>query len=290
MPPDPIPAFVNCLAGTAAAARRALEADARFAVHAVEPARLRDAVAAEVERGSERILVCGGDGTIAAAAAVVAGTGVELAILPGGTLNHFARDHGIPTALDEALEVAAGAGIRRADVGWVNDRLFLNTSSVGAYVSFVRRRERLERWLPYSVASFLAGAQILVGLDHRALVLATEGVVVNSHTPLVFIGVGERETALPSLGSRVEGGRRGLHAILVHGRARARVMALALAAAAAGVRRVARTPHLDSFVLDACTVELPKGSTRVSVDGEIVKMATPLRYRIARDAFTLVAP
>src|SRR5689334_8315035 len=44
----------------------------------------------------------GGDGTIRSVAGVLAGTGVPLGVLPLGTLNHFARDLGIPTDLDEA--------------------------------------------------------------------------------------------------------------------------------------------------------------------------------------------
>ena len=49
-----------------------------------------------------RILIAGGDGSIRTAAQAVAGKDIELAVLPSGTLNHFAKDHGIPTDLDEA--------------------------------------------------------------------------------------------------------------------------------------------------------------------------------------------
>ncbi len=68
------------------------------------------------------------------------------------------------------------------------------------------------------------------------------------------------------------------------------VVALGLAAVARGVRRVSRNPRLDSFLLDRCTVEIPRHSARVSVDGEIIKLQPPLHYRVLRNALTLVVP
>lgn len=290
MRPVPIPAILNCHAGTAAAAAPVLAADDRFELHEVEPAELHDSVRAAIAKGARRVLVCGGDGSIASAAAVVANTGVALAVLPGGTLNHFARDHGIPLDPAEALDTAAGEATRLVDVGFVNDRLFLNTSSVGAYVSFVRARERLERWLGYRAASFVAALRLLMRLRGHSLVIELEDGIQHYHTALVFIGVGERELAMPLLGSRVQSGRGGLHALVVSGRAPARILALLLAAAARGVKTVSRRPRFDSFLLERCTVEMPGRSARVAADGEIVTLAAPLRYRVARGAFVLVAP
>ena len=290
MASDRIPAIVNCRAGTAAAAIPFLAADSRFDLQKVEPADLQGALRAAVEKGGRRVLVCGGDGTVAAAAGEVVNTKVALAILPGGTLNHFARDHGIPTDLQEALDTAAGDATCTVDVGFVNDRLFLNTSSVGAYVSFVRARERLERWLGYRTASFVAALRLLTRLRGHSLVLEAEDDLQHYHTALVFIGVGERELAMPLLGSRVPDGRSGLHAIVVSGRAPARIVALMLAAAARGVSRVSRNPRFDSLLLDRCSVEMASSTARVAVDGEIVTLAAPLRYRIARDALVLAAP
>ena len=287
---SPIPAFVNATAGSAKAAAAAIAADGRFALHEVEPASLADAVRTEIERGARRVLIAGGDGTIAAAAAVTAGTGVELAILPEGTLNHFATDLGIPTDTAAALDTAAGGSTQVVDVGFVNDRLFLNTSSVGAYVLFVRTRERLEPTFGYHVGSAIAAIRILARLRSFFVELEVDGHVRRYRSPLVFIGLGERELARPGLGKRVEGGRRGLHLIVVAGKRRARLMVLALAAAARGIRALARTPHVDSFLVERCTVELPRPLGNVALDGETIPLHAPLRYRLVRDALTIVAP
>ncbi len=237
-----------------------------------------------------RILVSGGDGTIGSAAAIVAGTKVELAILPGGTLNHFAKDCGIPEDLAEAADVASSGRTVAMDVAYVGDKLFLNTSSIGAYVSFVRVRERFEKRLGYRLASFLALIRILVRLRTVRIELEMGGRSRWYTTPLIFIGVGERELKMPKLGSRVERGRTGLQLIVISGSSRARLFVLALAAAARGTRSAARTPELDSFIVDRCSIDLGRDQASIAVDGEILVMKTPLEYRIEREALNVVVP
>jgi diacylglycerol kinase family enzyme len=144
-----IPAFVNSEAGTADHACEALAKESTFKVERIAPADLAPRVRKAIESGARRILIAGGDGTIATAARELRGKSCELAILPAGTLNHFAQDLGLPTDLDEAVRVAAGSVTRCIDVAEVNGRLFLNTSSVGVYVTYVRTRERLERRFGY---------------------------------------------------------------------------------------------------------------------------------------------
>src|SRR5688572_16754451 len=134
-----IPAFVNSAAGNADEVDRAL-LKAGFDVRRVAPNELTRAVRAAVAEGATRVAAVGGDGTVSAAAAAIAGTEVELVVIPAGTLNHFARDHGIPTDVDAACAIATSGRVERVDVAWVNDRLFLNTSSVGIYANFVRVR------------------------------------------------------------------------------------------------------------------------------------------------------
>jgi diacylglycerol kinase family enzyme len=285
-----IPAFLNSKAGTADKCSEILEKSGRFDVHSVAPEKLRDAIQSAVDNGAKRILVAGGDGSIGTAAAVLAGRNVELALLPGGTLNHFARDHGIPTDLAEALEVAVSGVTRKADVAYVGDRLFLNTSSIGAYVTFVRVRERFERRFGYRIASALAAVRIMTRLRPVRVKVEVNGRTNTYRSPIVFVGVGQREMQMPSLGSRVPDGQRGLQVMVVSGSGAARVLALAFAAVARGTKNASRTPDMDSFIVDKFAIELRHSSSGVAVDGEIVAMETPLEYRIARDALTIVVP
>ncbi len=283
-------AFLNSACGNADKARDALKA-AGVEVEEARADELRDHMERAVGGGARRILVAGGDGTIASAASLVAGKKTELAILPGGTLNHFAKDHGIPTDLDEAATVAATGTVEGADLGYVNDKVFLNTSSIGAYVTFVRVRERFEKNFGYAIASFLAFVRMFSSLRTFGVELEVEGKKKSYRTSLVFIGVGERELQLPTLGSRIRPhGKRGLHVMIVQGRRPARLFAVALAGIARGTKEASSLPQFDSFIVDSCTIDLRRPAATIALDGELKRMNTPLEYRIERDAIRLVVP
>jgi YegS/Rv2252/BmrU family lipid kinase len=86
---------------------------------------------AAVRDGADLVLVCGGDGTVTAAAAGVAGSGVPLALIPLGTGNLLARNLRLPIDLGEALTIALTGSNRSLDVGVANDRPFLTMAGLG---------------------------------------------------------------------------------------------------------------------------------------------------------------
>lgn len=280
-------AFLNARCGNVEKAREALE-KAGFDLEEVEPKELERCIKRAIDGGTRRVLVAGGDGTIATAAGLVARTGIELAILPGGTLNHFARDHNIPTDLDEAARVASDGIVVGADIGYVNDCVFLNTSSIGAYVTFVRDRERFEKHIGYTLASVAAFFKTLRQIRSFTVTLANERGKRSYRASLVFVGVGERELKMPALGSRVNNGKRGLHVMVVRGRTRARLFNLGLAAIARGTKEAEKLPEFDDFIVDDGRIDLNRPRTMLGLDGELKGMDTPLEYRIERDALKLV--
>ena len=285
-----IPAFINPTAGNADDARTALSGIPNVEIREADAKSLAGEIRRAVERGAQRVIVAGGDGTVATAASVIAGTNVSLAILPAGTLNHLAKDLGIPTDLRAAAQVAVSGTITTIDLGRAGDRLFVNTSSLGAYVSFVRTRERLERMLPYWLASLIASVRILFRLRRLRVEIEVDGRTSTVATPLVFVGVGERELKLPRLGGRVDGGRRGLHVIVVRTRGAARLMAVGLEAVARGLTSVSRGPAVGAFLVDRCRIELPVSSARIAVDGEVIEAPGTLDYSLWRDALRVVVP
>ncbi|MFJ8885640.1 diacylglycerol kinase family protein [Streptomyces sp. NPDC102402] len=70
-----------------------------------------------VRHGVSLVVVCGGDGTVRAAAEALAGTGVPLAVVPCGTGNLLARNLGLPVKPAEALAVALRGAPHRIDLG-----------------------------------------------------------------------------------------------------------------------------------------------------------------------------
>jgi diacylglycerol kinase family enzyme len=285
-----IPAFVNPLAGNFKEARDALASSGHFDIREVEPNKLEEETKHAVASGSKRILIAGGDGSIRAAAQAVSGADAELAILPGGTLNHFAQHHGIPTDLAEAAKVAIGTKTKTVDVGLAGERVFLNTSSIGAYINFVRLRDRLEPRFGYRLASLIALIRIFFRMPTVGIEVEVEGQLRTYRTPLLFVGVGTRELQLPHLGDRVVQGERGLHVFVVRGRKRGRLLAVALAAVAQGVETARRLPELDAFLVEQFTIDLRRPQATVAFDGEMESMETPIDYRLVRDGLRIVVP
>lgn len=120
---------------------------------------------------TEAVGVAGGDGSVAAIAALASRRGLPLVVLPAGTLNHFARDVGVDSVDDAAAAVNAGTAVA-VDLAVVavdgsQERPFLNTASLGGYPDLVRLRERWQRrWGKWPSAAFalitvLAAAQPL---------------------------------------------------------------------------------------------------------------------------------
>jgi len=280
-------AFLNAACGNAEAAREALTA-AGFELEAVQPQELEKRLKEAIGQGTRRIIVAGGDGTVATAASLVARTKTELAVLPGGTLNHFAKDHGIPTDLGKAALVAGDGPVVGADIGYVNDGVFLNTSSIGAYVTYVRERERLEKHFGYVIASVIAFVWMLSEIRTFSVTLEVGGEKKTYRASLVFIGVGERELKLPILGNRVKNGRRGLHVMIVQGGRPARLFALAIAGITKGSRQAEKLPEFDEFLVDSCRIDLTRPTATIGLDGELRRFRTPLDYHIERDALQLV--
>lgn len=95
--------------------------------------------------GQSALVVGGGDGTLGSVASILAGTDVALGILPLGTLNHFAKDLGVPLKLEAAMDVIAAGQSQRIDVAEVNGRIFVNNSSVGVYPFLVEERTAEQR-------------------------------------------------------------------------------------------------------------------------------------------------
>jgi diacylglycerol kinase family enzyme len=145
---------------------------------------------AVAERGDPLLVVGGGDGTISAAASAIVGTETRLGILPLGTLNHFARDLGIPTDLDEAAKLIAADSDRRVDVAEMNGRIFINNSAIGLYPLMVIDRDLQRKRFGRSkkLAMIVASFRTLARFGHQRLTLTVNDEKERIETPLLFVG------------------------------------------------------------------------------------------------------
>ena len=148
------------------------------------------ALARQARETGGLVAVGGGDGTVSAVAAALVDGSVPLGVLPMGTLNHFAKDLGIPLDLEGAVRTLFTGTEARVDVGEVNGRVFLNNSSVGLYPQIVREREREQqhgrsKWVAFAHAT----ARVLRrGVTLHVEVQADRGGPHLLDTPFLFVG------------------------------------------------------------------------------------------------------
>lgn len=260
-------------------------------VRLVEPGEL-DRHCAEIAGadGIAALVAAGGDGTVSTVASAVAGTGLALGVLPMGTLNHFARDSGIPLNLKEAAAIVAAGRTRQVDAAEVNGRVFVNNSAVGLYPMLVRERESQQRRLGRTKrrAMMVAAARAMWRFKSRRLTLRFAGMKAPVETPLLFVGNNKYETGLLSLGRReaIDRGELCLYAPLARSR---------LGFAWLSLRAVLGRPdRQDDFLtvegIEEAEIDSRRHSLIVALDGEAMPMVTPLRYRVRKGALKLIVP
>jgi diacylglycerol kinase family enzyme len=289
----PLPVIVNTAGGAAGRAGDSLSdhiqsafkaAGQSVALELVDGDRLRETI--ELHSTARRVVVGGGDGTLNTAAAIVAEAGSELAILPLGTLNHFARQLQVPPDLEAAAALAVTGAARNVDIAEAGGRVFINNLSAGAYVDLVRRREALH-W-PKVLATIPAAWRTLRKLRSRSFELTLDGESRSIRTPLLFIGNNryEVEKGHPSERATLDDGKLSIYAAAPLSRT---------ALVAAAMRTLAGHPRMHrDFVLDETAQEVridgPSAALEVALDGEPCRFDLPLTIRIRPRALAVVAP
>jgi diacylglycerol kinase family enzyme len=122
--------------------------------------------------GARAIGVFGGDGSINAAVGVALDKGCPLVVIPGGTLNHFARDLGLQS-IDDAVNAVKAGQLVQVDVGTIDEHPFVNTASFGSYSKLVEAREQLEGSIGKWAALVVALVRVL--RDGRPLAVTIDG-------------------------------------------------------------------------------------------------------------------
>ena len=260
-------------------------------------------------KGTDAVIVLGGDGTFNEAANGLAGTETALGVLPGGSTNVFARTIGMTNDPIEAtgeLLAALGTGlggITRVGLGNVNGRRFLFHVGVGfdaAVVSQVEKRSALKKYLGHAFFAYCALRTWAFGYDRRhphfSVVLHTVGgdrvevedgyfaIVMNSN-PYTYAG--ERAFNLaPGTDLTTP-----LTAVILRSLGAPTVVGMAAAALRASPtgppprhRKVAVVPGVAEATVTA------RGTVPYQMDGEPLGDAAEVRFRWEPDSLRLVMP
>ena len=258
-------------------------------IHAAHGNDLVAALRQAVEQRPDAVYAGGGDGTIATAATYLVDTGIPLGVIPLGTLNHFARDIGVPIPWREAVPALAAAPIRAVDVAEVNGRIFINNCSLGSYAEAVRRRDGLRRarGLGKWRAMILASWSVFRELRRLRLQIETPDRTVSLRTPFVLVA-NNRYTGhvlSSSLRPHLNEGRLWLYTTRAH-----RHLALVRLMWQSLTRRIDAADELEVHSLTEASISISRGSLPVAADGEIIDVQPPLSFRIRPAALLVLAP
>lgn len=263
----------------------ALEVIGEGAVPGMEPR-----LARALETGAETIIIGGGDGSVRAAAALLAGTDRVLGVLPLGTMNLLARDLGLPLDPIEAARALAEASVIRIDAGYVNGEIFLCQSVIGLLNTIGRHREKLRGQGPLAFWRMLS-AGLRASWRHRPLRLALRvpgrARVLRVWTRTLSVVNGAYADAPGRMfhRPRLDEGELVLYRPRRFGLAWLLRMLLAMALGRWQAQREVDVMRLPAFSLLARRAHLT-----VMNDGEALLLALPLEYRIAPGALRVLAP
>ena len=251
--------------------------------------RLPEMARRAVEDGFDVIVADGGDGTQSAVAGALAGTGAIMGVLSGGTFNYFARDLGVGETLDDALQTFLDAKPVPVDVGRIENLVFLNNVSLGAYPHILKTREGIyKRWGRSRLAAYWSVMVAMRRLRHpMRLTARVDGQEQTFTTALVFVARSAYQ--LDSFGlDGADDIRAGNFAILI---AKAKQpLPLMRSALRLAFGFSAKDSDFDLIITDELTIHTDKGRQLIAHDGEKTTMASPFHLSVWHDALRVLVP
>lgn len=301
-PRAPLRFVVNAAAGReqAAAKREAIVAALREAGHRgadiaivppreVEAAARRAAERAAADRGAA--IAVGGDGTINTVAQAAWEAGCTMGAIAQGTFNYFARSHGLPEDAGAAVRALFDARPQPVQVARVNQRLFLVNAGLGLYPEMLENREAWQARWGRSRAVSLAAAATTLATYRRGLRLTLEhaGSVRRLRTPTLFVGNNRLQLAQVGLPTAPDRGR--IAAVVLQPIGPLALLGLMLRGA---LGRLGDAESVEPLECQRLAVRpawpLSRAGMKVSIDGEVVRLAPPLVFEVAPRPLQLLKP
>ena len=261
----------------------------RAELRQVEGKEIDAAARRAVEEDFDTIVGAGGDGTIMTVAGALMDSGHRFGVLPLGTFNYFARGLGIPEDPKAAAEVILAGGTRRVSLAEVNGHVFLNNISLGIYPAILKNREQVyARWGRRRVAAHWSAAKTFLRFQRPLfLTLLADGREMRIKTPLLFVARSAYQLESFGLAGSdcVAEGRFAVFAAPDTGRA-----GMFLKASRLVRQKMQEGRDFELVCAEEVTIAGRSLHLTVACDGEKMRMRTPLRLRVHRDAIEVYAP
>ena len=239
-----------------------------------------------IERGTDTILVVGGDGMVNSIGCALMGTEVRLGVVPGGSGNGFARHFQIPLHPDEAAKALFDGHTQRIDVGKANDRFFFVTCSMawdGALVEGFEKLGLRGGLTPY----ILAGAQQLLEYKAQPFHVEIDGKQLDLKNPLIFTVANLSQygsDVLVAPDAKADSGNLELIAI------EKKDMPMVISHIH---RFIEKTFHHHPLVINRKfkTMSVQReNATPIQIDGELMKAETNVRIEVLPGALNVIVP
>lgn len=239
--------------------------------------------------GFRVVAAAGGDGTISAVAAGLRNSGAALAVLPMGTFNYLARGLEVPQEVDEAFDVMMDGEIQPLPVGEVNGRVFLNNASFGVYPAILAQREGIYKRFGRSrlIAHWSTLRTVLAFHKPIALKITVDGQTRERRTSLAFIARSAYQLEEYDLDG-ADCIRDGQFAVFIAPDcSRWQLLYRALRLTWRGMRK---NTDFELLCGRDIVIESRRRSRMVALDGESERINGPYRFRVLKDAISIVAP
>ncbi len=282
--------------GDADATREAIESGLRESgrtgtVHFAAPGELAQVAreaAAQARSDGSAVVAVGGDGTINTVAQAAHAAGCTMGVIPRGTFNYFAREHGAPTETLEALRWLLDARPEPVQISAINEQVFLVNASLGLYPDLLQDRETWKaRFGRSRLVAFGAGMATLLRAQRRLkLSIEWEGQQREVRTLTLFVGNNRLQLEQLGLGAGAgpsEGATSDGHvtAVILKPIGTLAMLGLMLRGA---LGQLGEASGIERFVCQSLVIKPPRlmgrRKVKVAFDGEVDWMRSPLTVRV----------
>ena len=261
-----------------------------YAIHCPEELEQQSQIAVERALNTcDVVIAAGGDGTIRSVAQAAYGKNVRFAVVPCGTFNFFARAHNIPEDHLTAFRLALTGLPRPVRLGLVNGQVFLINASLGLYAKAIKDRERNTNRFGRHQLVVIISTILSFFSKHRLLKvdLLTDNKLETVYTPMIFIG--NNALQLRNLALKVAHCMKAnrLAVVMMKPITKSEITRIIL-------RGIFKTledeENIDTFCVDSLTIYTGKPTNLVALDGEIMRMNSPLHINALPGSLNMVLP